>query len=407
LKRAAAPGGGISCRFYGSYNHGGAESSKAPDQNQLLKLVLFFFFGTMSAGKIFMNSSPYYALFWASCILSTAFLFVGHAAAASDEARVTRIIHEVKLLPYKSDPKPAALNDRVNESTAVRTGNESRSELTFVDLTISRLGSNSIFSFNKAGRSVDLGGGSLLLRVPKDSGGARISTSAVTVGVTGTTVILESSRGNKLIVLEGSARISLRRFPMESASVRGGQMINVPPGATTLPPVTNINVDDVMKKHPLITDFPPLPSRDLIYAGNNSPPVQGQPVGGGSGGGVSVGLPLVGNLVGPIPLRPTIGRGKTKPSRTDGGGDGYGSGASTNDGVATRSEESKRKKKKGGTNDGYPSQVSTSDGVATGSQGSNNKSTGGTGAQALSRGKPSPAPTPSRRRKSPPRRHGG
>ena len=359
----------------------------------------------MSAAKIFMNSSRYYALFLASCILSTAFLFVGHVAAASDEARVTRIIHEVKLLPYKSDPKPAALNDRVNESTAVRTGTESRSELTFVDLTITRLGSNSIFSFNKAGRSVELGGGSLLLRVPKDSGGARISTSAVTVGVTGTTVILESSRGNKLIVLEGSARISLRRFPMESASVRGGQMINVPPGATALPPVTNINVGDVMKKHPLITDFPPLPSRDLIYAGNNSPPVQGQPVGGGSGGGVSVGLPLVGNLVGPIPLRPSIGRGKTKPGRTDGGGDGYGSGASTNDGVATVSEGSKRKKKKGETNDGYPSQVPTNDGVVTGSQGS--KNAGGTGAQVLSRGKASPTPTPSRRRKPPPRRHGG
>jgi hypothetical protein len=369
---------------------------------------LFFFFGTMSAGKIFMNSSPYYALFWASCILSTAFLFVGHVAAASDEARVTRIIHEVKLLPYKSDPKPAALNDRVNESTAVRTGNESRSELTFVDLTITRLGSNSIFSFNKAGHSVELGGGSLLLRVPKDSGGARISTSAVTVGVTGTTVILESSRGNKLIVLEGSARISLKRFPMESASVRGGQMIDVPPGATTLPPVTNINVDNVMKKHPLITDFPPLPSRDLIYAGNNSPPVQGQPVGGGSGGGVSVALPLVGNLVGPVPLRPDFHRRpRTDRSRTDGTTGGYRGEESTNDGVATGSKGSKKKKETGGTNDGYAGQVSTNDGVATGSQGSNNKSTGGTGAQALSRGKATPAPTPSRRRKPPPRRHGG
>src|SRR6266550_83644 len=208
-----------------------------------------------------MNVRHHHALAFGSCISVAAFLMAGHVTAASDpsQARVTRIIRDVKLLPSKSTARPAAIDDKVSEGTGVRTGDESRSELTFVDLTITRLGSNSIFSFNKAGRSVELGGGSLLLRVPKDSGGASISTSAVTVGVTGTTVILESSRGNKLIVLEGSARISLKRFPMESRSVRGGQMINVPPGATTLPPVTNINVDDVMKKHPLITDFQPLP----------------------------------------------------------------------------------------------------------------------------------------------------
>ena len=210
---------------------------------------------------------------------------ISRATAASDEARVTRIVRDVKLLPSEGKAKSAALHDKVSDGTGVRTGTASRSELTFVDLTIERLGSDTVFSFNRGGRSVRLDGGSMLLRVPKDSGGANLSTSAVTVGITGTTVILESVRGgrNKLTVLEGGARISLNKNRSESVFVRGGQMEDVPPGATRLTPPVNVNLSDIMKKNPLITDFGPLPSRDLIMQTASNPTVyQGQPADGGS-----------------------------------------------------------------------------------------------------------------------------
>lgn len=215
-----------------------------------------------------MTAPCHCPLFLGGCVFFLGLLVAENVGAASNEARVTQAIRDVKLLPSESKPKPAAVNDKVSEGTGVRTGDKSRSELTFVDLTIERLGANTFFSFNKAGRSVELDGGSMLLRVPKDSGGARMTTSAVTVGITGTTVILEaqSSGRNKLMVLEGGARLSLNKYPKESVFVRGGQMEDVPLGATKLPPPTNINIDDVMNKNPLITDFPPLPSRDLIYA---------------------------------------------------------------------------------------------------------------------------------------------
>lgn len=290
----------------------------------------------MSATKISVNASRYSALFLASCIPAAVFLVPGEMNAASDtsqkEARVTRIIRDVKLLPSKSTARPAAVNDKVNEGTGVRTGDESRSELTFVDLTITRLGANSIFSFNKAGRNVELGDGSMLLRVPKDSGGARISTSAVTVGITGTTVILESTRAgrNKLIVLEGGARLRLNKHSAEPVYVRGGQMEDVPAGATALPQPVEVDLDQIMKKHPLITDFPPLPSRDLIYAtqAQRSPPVyQGQPPGGGLPGPVSVFVPILGNVVGSGPVRSHTGRSRTtQPNdthRATGGEEGY------------------------------------------------------------------------------------
>src|SRR3712207_470866 len=105
------------------------------------------------------------------------------AAVATKEARVTQVIRDVKLLPSDDAPRAAAVNDQVREGIAVRTGDQSRSELTFVDLTISRLGANTVFTFNKAGRSVQLDGGSVLIRVPKDSGGGNVRTNAVTVGI--------------------------------------------------------------------------------------------------------------------------------------------------------------------------------------------------------------------------------
>jgi hypothetical protein len=216
---------------------------------------------------------------------SLALLFIaGHATADSKkEARVTQIVHDVKILPTDAAARAAVVNDRVADDTGVRTGGDSRSELTFADFTITRLGSNTIFSFNKAGRNNQVDSGSILLRVPKDSGGGRIKTSAVTVAVTGTTVILESVRGrNKLYVLEGGAKVSLVKFPKQFQYVRGAQMVDVPPGATTVPLPTNFDLNDLMRNHPLITGFPPLPSRDLIVATSQQQPPPAPPPSGPS-----------------------------------------------------------------------------------------------------------------------------
>lgn len=205
----------------------------------------------------------------AGSMLSVAFLLPAPTAmAASKEARVTQIIREVKLLPSKAAERAAAVNDKVSEDTGVRTGGDSRSELTFPDLTITRLGSNTIFSFTRSGHTAKVDSGSILLRVPKDSGGGTIKNNAVTVAITGTTVIFEGSRGtkSKLITLEGRARVSLTAKPREFRNVLAGQMLDVPAGATTLPMPVNVDLNDVMRNHPLITDFKPLPSQPLILA---------------------------------------------------------------------------------------------------------------------------------------------
>ena len=114
----------------------------------------------------------------------TAFRVTPSPGPTVDADGVDTLVLAMILLPYEADPTAFlsniryvsllgfdAVNDKVREDTSVRTGGESRSELTFADLTIARLGADTIFSFNKAGRDDQLDGGSVLLRVPKNSGG--------------------------------------------------------------------------------------------------------------------------------------------------------------------------------------------------------------------------------------------
>src|SRR5712691_7143584 len=204
----------------------------------------------------------------AALVAAGALITFAWSQTQEPEGHVSAIFHDVQLLPAQADARPAAINDKVDDGTALRTGNDSRSELTFADLTITRLGANTIFSLNNAGRSVRLDSGSILLYARKNSGAAEISTKAVSVGITGTTVIFESKPAgyDRLIVLEGDARFSLNDYPEQSTEVRAGYLLNVNAGAKKLPKPGRVDLRRIMRTHPLIKNFPPLPSLDLILA---------------------------------------------------------------------------------------------------------------------------------------------
>lgn len=201
-----------------------------------------------------------------ACSFATALTAATAAESSGKDARMTQVIREVNLLPPNAPIRRAILNENVRDTTAVRTGGESRAELTFVDLTITRLGANTLYRFKKSGRLVELEGGSTLLRVPKSSGGATVITSAVTAGSTGTTFIFESTQnaGVRLIVLEGSAVLTLVKHPGQSRGAIAGQALEVPPGATRIPEPKEVDLDRLMKTSPLIVGFRPLPSQNLI-----------------------------------------------------------------------------------------------------------------------------------------------
>jgi FecR protein len=192
-------------------------------------------------------------------------LGVAHGAKLK-EARVTQVVRDVKLLPGQAAPRPASISDQVREGTAVRTGLESRAELTFTDATLARLGANTIFSFDQGTRNLQLGGGAILLRVPKDAGGAQINTAAITAAITGTTMLIEFHPDAycKYIMLEGVARIFRNNKVGESVLLHAGQMLIVNPNGKGLPEPVDVDLDRLMKTSLLITGFGPLPSLNLI-----------------------------------------------------------------------------------------------------------------------------------------------
>ena len=202
------------------------------------------------------------------------------AAAQRKEARVTQVVRDVKLLPPHVAPRPAHLNDNVMDGSAVHTGADSRAELTFADLTITRVGANSIFSFDQDGRNVNVESGAILLRMPKASSGTRIRSSTLTVGITGTTVMFESRPGNysKLIVLEGNSQAWLTKHPEKKITVHAGQMLVVKAGATQVPEPVDIDEGLVLRTAVLITEFPPLPNLDLMRSVAESQKKSGGPL---------------------------------------------------------------------------------------------------------------------------------
>jgi hypothetical protein len=109
----------------------------------------------------------------------------GVSADELKEAKVTQVIQDVRVHPSNGSPRPAAVNDNVHQGTAVQTGVQSRSELTFKDQTITRLGEKTIFNVGEGPRNIDLGSGQFLLYTPKKAGGAKVKMGPVTAAITG------------------------------------------------------------------------------------------------------------------------------------------------------------------------------------------------------------------------------
>ena len=180
------------------------------------------------------------------------------------EGKVTQVVQDVKLLPSNASARPAAVNDNVRQGTAVETGVQSRSELTFKDQTITRLGERTIFNVGQGARTIDLGSGEFLLYVPKKAGGANIKMGPVSAAITGTTVLgnVDPSGVTTFIVLEGSACIFLDSVG-QSLFVGPGQKLTFDPMTNRLEDPVDVDLNQVLTS-PLIKDFRRLPSAPLI-----------------------------------------------------------------------------------------------------------------------------------------------
>ena len=178
-------------------------------------------------------------------------------------------MNDVQLIgPGSSETKLAELNGSVLEGMEVRTGADSRVELTFANQTISRLGGNSVFDFKKGTRNLTLNDGVILVDVPKSAHGATIRAGAIGAAVTGATAVLEYHPASfKFLVLQGVARLYRPRHFGDSILVRAGQMVIGNPSAVLSDPV-DYDVARFVKTCRLIADFAPLRSGALMVKEN-------------------------------------------------------------------------------------------------------------------------------------------
>src|SRR5438874_11216451 len=187
------------------------------------------------------------------------------AADQLQQARVSQVIQDVRVLETHGAPRPAAVNDKVIQGMGVRTGVESRAELTFTDLTITRLGANTVFSFKQGARELDLTSGAVLLQIPPRAPAVKIRTSAGTAGVTGGTALFATGPPTKFMVLEGIGTFYPTGHPERAATVNGGEMMTMTANGRMTEP-EKFDVKLVLKTSRLIKDFPPLENMPLVMA---------------------------------------------------------------------------------------------------------------------------------------------
>ncbi len=187
-------------------------------------------------------------------------------AAQLQETRVTQVVKDVKLGSPQAAPRRVAVGESVRDGDAINTGATGRSELTFADQTIARLGAKTNVSFSNGTRTADLGEGAMLFQIPKGAGRLKIETAAIAVASTGATAIIERHAQFyvKVLVLEGTVRCYLTNRLGESLLLQPGQILITKPDVTALPEPADFDIAREMKTCLLVREFQPLPSQRRI-----------------------------------------------------------------------------------------------------------------------------------------------
>lgn len=184
------------------------------------------------------------------------------SAAVFKTAEVTRVLNDVRVVQGESTTATAKIGDVITGSTAVATGVSSRAELKFPDQTLTRLGANTLFRLEEGTRDIDLQKGVLLLQVPKQLGGARVRTAAVTAAVTGTTILVEYDPNGyiKIIVIEGEIDLFMNDKPSNFTTIKAGDMIIMKPDSKVFPTPVQVDLKRLIKTSKLLNpdEFGPI-----------------------------------------------------------------------------------------------------------------------------------------------------
>ena len=200
-------------------------------------------------------------------------LFAGHLsvlrAEPFEQAEVKKAINVVSLLPQDVRAAPG---DIVKGDTALQTGGNSRAELQFPDLTITRVGSNALFRFVAGTREMVLDSGTMLFSSPKGAGGGKVQAGGVTAAVTGSDFMISNLGRIKVICLSHKVAVYFTANPRVRVELLPGQMVDIAAGANRkMPPVTTINLGKLLATSLLkeAGGFTPLPSQAILTQNAN------------------------------------------------------------------------------------------------------------------------------------------
>ncbi len=188
-------------------------------------------------------------------------------AAPLTRSTFTDVVKDVSVIaPSTRAQKPARVREFFGVPDVLRTGADSRAEMIAEDQTVTRVGANTLFSFEPERREVNLERGSILFHSPAGKGGGTIKTAAATASVLGTTLIVVSTKGGgfKVLLLEGAGRVVTPRG--ELRVLTAGQMTFLLPGQK-LGPVIRFQLREQVGASKLVSGFKrPLPSMPKIAA---------------------------------------------------------------------------------------------------------------------------------------------
>ena len=215
----------------------------------------------------------------------TSVLCAAGIASGADlsQAVVRQKVNVVTLAPnLTGEARPAAPGAVIHDENVVRTGTESRAELEFADLTLARLGSNSIFSFDAKVRAMNFTQGAVLFSKPTNSGAVQLKSGAISGAITGSTGFISTvpiegigkaghtrsnGKGTTTLVgmLEGKIQGGSRwtdstgREHTTSFRLGPGEMLVARPDGP--PRLAQFDIPRFLKTSPLITGFTaPLPN---------------------------------------------------------------------------------------------------------------------------------------------------
>ena len=190
------------------------------------------------------------------------------AAEPLTESTFTEIIKQANVVAAADKSvKAAKVSEVFQVPDLVRTGPDSRLEMTAPDQTVTRVGENSVFTFEPGERSIRMEKGSVLFHPPAGVGGGTIRYGGTAAAVLGTTIIgvVLPDHSFKLIVIEGEATVTLGNG--KSVQLGAGQMLTVSPDGNSFGSVMDIHLKKLASNLVLLNGFShPLSSMPLIEA---------------------------------------------------------------------------------------------------------------------------------------------